>query len=105
MRKLIIESLEKMKKEVEKRNGIYEHGIIDLVNYEVNYENLYTVVCLDLLCHSLFLMNKKTLRTEDMLRKEVEWWLWEDVEKYYKIGKVTYKVEKASDFVKFLLEK
>lgn len=100
MRNLIIQSLEKMKREVEKRNVIYEHGV-DLVNYE----NLYTDVCLDLLCHSLFLMNKKTLRTESMLRKEVEWWLWEDVEKYYKIGEVTYKVEKASDFVKFLLEK
>jgi len=100
MRNRIINCLELLKKEVDKRDIVYEHGV-DLINYE----NYYTKTALDLIAFNLFLMNKKNEKSEEQIRSDIDWWLYEDVEKKIWINKKEYNVEKAKNFVKFILEK
>lgn len=79
--------LERMKKENEKRNVLYEHGV-DLCNYQ----NDYFTCAID--------------SVEFMLsgwKDEIEWWLFESVEKRYWLDKVEHNVEKAEDFIRFNL--
>ena len=99
MRNRIIKSLEFLKIECNKRDEIYKHGV-DLINYE----NHYSKVALDFIAFNLFLMNKKNKKSEEIIREDIDWWLYEDVEKKIWIKKKEYDVEKAENFVKFLLE-
>lgn len=100
MRDRIINCLNLLKEETNKRLTIYNQGI-DLINYENNY----TKVALDLITFNLFLMNKKTKKSEEDIKEEIGWWLYEDVEKKYWVGKKEYDVKDAKDFIKFMLEK
>jgi len=99
MKEKIIEWLKILKKEVDKRNVIYEYGV-DLINYE----NAYSQAAIEMIVYSLFLMNKTTEKSEAQIKDEVGWWLYEDVEKKYWVKKKEYNVEKAEDFVKFILK-
>jgi hypothetical protein len=84
--------LERIKKEVDKRNVLYDYGV-DLINYE----NEYTSCLMDSLC---FILNKiKKMNWKE----EIEWWLYEAVEKviYYKDNKVS--VETAQQLLNFLI--
>lgn len=95
---IIINSLERMKKEINKRDELFKHGV-DLSNYE----NEYSSISLDLI---IFLMGK----TEKNIsyKEEVEWWLYENVDKIYYITenneKLKCDVDSALDFINFLIE-
>ncbi len=101
MKQKLIETLELLKQEVDKRNEIYKHGV-DLSNYE----NICWKAVVDLVAYSLSLMNKKVNYTEEELKEEVEWWLWERSKKEVTIVKTkkVYNLESAKDFVNFLLK-
>lgn len=86
--KIITESLDSLKKEGDKRDEIYKHGV-DLSNYE----NEYSIVAINLLVHML-----------GGYKDEVEWWLYENVDKvYFREGLPDYNAENSTDFVNFLL--
>ncbi len=57
-----------IKRETDKRDVLYTHGI-DLVNYE----NAYTEQLLSVIQHNL----------EFLSRDDLDWWLYDDVEKVY----------------------
>lgn len=99
MKERLIKCLDLLKQEVNKRNKIYKYGV-DLINYENNY----STVAIDLIVFSLFLMNKKRERSEEVIKDQINWWLYEKVKKRYWINKKEYNVEKAKDFVEFLLK-
>ena len=84
--------LERIKTEVDKRNVLYDYGV-DLINYE----NEYTFCLMDSLC---FILNKiKKMNWKE----EIEWWLYESVDKiiYYKDKKIS--VETAQQLLNFLI--
>ena len=91
--KFLSDILERMRKEVNKRSEIYKHGV-DLANYE----NKFTSCAVDLL-DNLF---------DGKAKEEIEWWLWDNVDKvYYKeidSDEILANVEKAEDFVRFLID-
>jgi len=78
--------LGKMKQEVEKRDVLYAHGV-DLINYQ----NIYYDCLMD-----TFEFEKKGIKDE------VEWWLYDSVEKKYWVKEVEYDVSDPKDFLKFI---
>lgn len=92
---IIISSLEKMKSEHDKRNVLYDHGV-DLINYE----NYIQTVALDLI---VYLIGDKKHKDD------VEWWLYESVDKIYYIKdknkkEVQIDVNSAKNFVDFIMD-
>lgn len=89
-KKLLIEILTNLKAEISKRNEIYKHGV-DLINYE----NYYSDSTYKLLA---FIVGDGKFSID-----EIQWWLYEDVEKIYYFKDKEYNVEKVEDFVDYLL--
>ena len=82
--------LKRMKKEVDKRDTLYECGV-DLINYENEY-----FACLTDAINYI----AGTDVTDEIL-----WWLYEDVEKKGCIDGEVYNVKNAEDFLRFHLER
>lgn len=88
-RDVIIESLNLMKKEFDKRNFIYQHGV-DLSNYD----NHDTEAALKML-----------VAFSPFTKDDLEWWLYDLSEKKIMIKddknseEITYDVSKAEDFL------
>lgn len=87
----VCKALTGIKQEQEKRNEIYKHGV-DLINYE----NGYLTELLDLIT---FLLGKDK-------KEEVDWWLFEDVDKiyYFNDGREDKNVNNVRDFVEYMME-
>lgn len=85
--------LNKLKKEVDRRNQLVKHGV-DLTNYE----NEFTQCCIDLLAHAF----TKRL-TFEQAKEYIEWWLFESVDKVIWDDNLVYDVNKAKDFVKYVM--
>lgn len=66
-------------------NKLRDYGI-DLTNFE----NYYEILLINLVS-----------RLSGKEKDEVEWWLYENVEKIYYLGEKEYNVEKAIDFLSF----
>ncbi len=79
--------LDRIKAEHNKRNILYSHYHIDLINYE----NEYTTLLLETIVYELFFANKD----------DIDWWLYEDVEKvYYLEDDSVVNVEDSQDFLR-----
>ena len=85
--------LNKLKKEVDKRDELRKHGV-DLANYE----NKFAECCIDLLAHAF----TKRL-TFKQAKEYIEWWLFENVDKVIWDDNLVYDVNKAKDFVKYVM--
>lgn len=79
----IISILNRMKKEVDKRNYIREHGV-DLANYENEFYNTTMDLLLEYLGHKY--------------KTDIEWWLFEDTATEILINGETYNIKDARDF-------
>ncbi len=80
--------LERIKKEHEKRNVLYDHYHIDLINYE----NEYTTLLFESIIFELPFLSEEDLG----------WWLYEDVKKeYYLKDDSIVNVENSQDFLSF----
>lgn len=85
--KFYADVLNRIKAESDKRMEIYKHGV-DLINYE----NEYSTLVIDLILKHLPFMKKDDL----------EWWLYEDVEKiYYFPDDLNIDLSKAVDFLEY----
>lgn len=81
------EILESIKKEINKRDILYEHGV-DLINYE----NAYTSAL-----HKIILYAFPSMHSDDL-----EWYLFDDVEKTFFFDDDTQlNVDKAVDFLTY----
>ncbi len=77
--------LERIKKEHEKRNILYDHGV-DLINYQ----NEYTTLLLESIVFELPFLSDEDLG----------WWLYEDVTKvYYMKDETVVSVRTAFEFL------
>jgi hypothetical protein len=81
--------LNDIKNEINKRNIIYDYGV-DLSNYE----NEYTICLMKCL---VFILNK------DNIKDDIEWWLYEDVDKIMWINDKKYNVQNSYDFLKTIM--
>jgi len=81
--------LDRIKKEIDKRNVLYDHGV-DLINYE----NEYTTCLMDCLVH---ILDKKNIK------EDIEWWLYEDVDKEMWINEIKYDVSDSYEFLKVVM--
>ena len=94
IKKVIIDSLESIRIEFNKRNVLYEHGV-DLTNYENEYQKISINLIILIL---------------GGFKDEVEWWIYESVKKQYFIkdengDEIIIDVEKAEDFIEFILSR
>ena len=84
----LAKSLNILKDEHNKKDKLYEYGI-DLINYEREYLTGF----IDLIS---FLTGKDS-------QEEIEWWIYEDVEKiYYMPDGTQVNVKKAEDLLEYL---
>ncbi len=90
IKNLLIKSLNDLKKEINKRDYLYKHGV-DLTNYE----NGYREVALNLVAQ----MFKHYTGSIGDVRGDIEWWLYEKVDKVYFINKKKVSVKTAKQFI------
>jgi len=80
--------LDRIKKEIDKRNVLYDHGV-DLINYE----NEYTACLMDTL---VYILDKKGIK------EDIEWWLYEDGKDLW-INDVKKDVTDSYEFLKIVM--
>lgn len=97
---IIIESLVKMKQEVNLRGFIYQHGV-DLTNYE----NKYYEVSLELCSQILSELSNNDKHTTKYFKNEIEWWLFDTADKVITLDDEKFNVSPADKFVDFYLTK
>ncbi len=89
IKNLLIKSLNDLKKEINKRDYLYKHGNL------TNYENGYREVALNLVAQ----MFKHYTGAIGDVRGDIEWWLYEKVDKVYFINKKKVSVKAAKQFI------
>lgn len=90
LKERLAQCLTTLKAETEKRDEIYKHGV-DLSNYDQTYIT-------ELIGLIVFLIEKD-------VKDEIEWWIYENVEKVYSFNDGTkLNVEKPEDLIQHLIE-
>lgn len=92
-----IKTLNRIKARHEKIMQIYKLGI-DLIEFDEGLTNLLEEGC------AMMLSNDE--QTYEWALSNIQWWLWEDVEKiiYYPGEQIEVDVTKAEDFVQWMID-